>query len=52
MDDPSRAAYGKLEAALAAMPRHIGVTPAAVLINTFWMGILRDEWLEMQGDQR
>jgi aromatic ring-opening dioxygenase catalytic subunit (LigB family) len=37
MDDPSRAAYGKLEAALAAMPRHIGVTPAAVLmVSAHW----------------
>ena len=37
MDDPSRAAYAKLEAALAAMPRQIGTTPAAVLmISAHW----------------
>jgi aromatic ring-opening dioxygenase catalytic subunit (LigB family) len=37
MDDPSRAAYAKLEAALAAMPREIGVTPKAVLmISAHW----------------
>jgi len=37
MDDPSRAAYSKLEAALAAMPRQIGTTPAAVLmISAHW----------------
>jgi aromatic ring-opening dioxygenase catalytic subunit (LigB family) len=37
MDDPSRAAYAKLEAALAAMPRQIGVTPEAVLmISAHW----------------
>jgi aromatic ring-opening dioxygenase catalytic subunit (LigB family) len=37
MDDPSRAAYAKLEAALADMPRQIGVTPAAVLmISAHW----------------
>lgn len=37
MDDPSRAAYAKLEAALAAMPRRTGTTPAAVLmISAHW----------------
>jgi aromatic ring-opening dioxygenase catalytic subunit (LigB family) len=37
MDDPSRAAYAKLEAALAAMPRQIGATPRAVLmISAHW----------------
>jgi aromatic ring-opening dioxygenase catalytic subunit (LigB family) len=37
MDGPSRAAYAKLEAALAAMPRQIGVTPQAVLmISAHW----------------
>ena len=37
MDDPSRAAYAKLETALAAMPRQIGATPAAVLmISAHW----------------
>jgi aromatic ring-opening dioxygenase catalytic subunit (LigB family) len=37
MDDPSRAAYAKLEAALAAMPSEIGVTPKAVLmISAHW----------------
>ena len=37
MDDPSRAHYAKLEAALAAMPRQIGTTPAAVLmISAHW----------------
>ena len=37
MDDSSRAAYAKLEAALAAMPRQIGVTPKAVLmISAHW----------------
>ncbi len=37
MDDPSRAAYAKLEASLAAMPRQIGTTPAAVLmISAHW----------------
>ena len=34
---PSRARYGKLEAALADMPRQIGSTPAAVLmISAHW----------------
>jgi aromatic ring-opening dioxygenase catalytic subunit (LigB family) len=37
MDDPSRAAYAKLEAALAAMPRQIGGKPRAVLmISAHW----------------
>ena len=37
MDDPSRAAYAKLEAALAGMPRQIGSTPKAVLmISAHW----------------
>jgi len=37
MDDPSHAAYAKLEAALAAMPRKIGLTPRAVLmISAHW----------------
>jgi len=37
MDDPSRAAYAKLEASLAAMPRQIGTKPAAVLmISAHW----------------
>ena len=37
MDDPSRANYAKLEAALAAMPAQIGATPAAVLmISAHW----------------
>jgi len=37
MDDPSRAAYAKLEAALAGMPRQIGITPKAVLmISAHW----------------
>ena len=37
MDDASRAAYSKLEHALAAMPRQIGVTPKAVLmISAHW----------------
>src|SRR5262245_18582316 len=37
MDDPSRAAYAKLEAALAAMPREIGERPAVVLmISAHW----------------
>jgi aromatic ring-opening dioxygenase catalytic subunit (LigB family) len=37
MDDPSRANYAKLEAALAAMPGEIGTTPAAVLmISAHW----------------
>src|SRR5687768_4575897 len=37
MDDPSRAAYAKLEAALAAMPREIGAKPHAVLmISAHW----------------
>jgi len=32
MNDASRAAYAQLEAALADMPRQVGVTPTAVLI--------------------
>jgi aromatic ring-opening dioxygenase catalytic subunit (LigB family) len=37
MDDPSRAAYAKLEAELSDMPRQIGVTPKAVLmISAHW----------------
>ena len=37
MDDPSRAAYARLEAALAAMPRQIGAKPRAVLmISAHW----------------
>jgi aromatic ring-opening dioxygenase catalytic subunit (LigB family) len=37
MDDPSRASYAQLEAALADMPRQIGVKPAAVLmISAHW----------------
>src|SRR6185369_13926882 len=32
MNDPSRAAYARLEASLAAMPAEIGRRPAAVLI--------------------
>ncbi len=37
MDDPSRAAYAKLEASLADMPRQIGSTPAAVLmVSAHW----------------
>jgi aromatic ring-opening dioxygenase catalytic subunit (LigB family) len=37
MDDSSRAAYAKLEAALAAMPGQIGVTPRAVLmVSAHW----------------
>jgi len=37
MDDASRAAYAKLEAALANMPREIGVTPSAVLmVSAHW----------------
>ena len=37
MDDPSRANYARLEAALAAMPAEIGATPAAVLmISAHW----------------
>jgi aromatic ring-opening dioxygenase catalytic subunit (LigB family) len=37
MDDPSRAAYAQLEAALADMPRQIGVTPAAILmVSAHW----------------
>jgi aromatic ring-opening dioxygenase catalytic subunit (LigB family) len=37
MDDDSRAPYAKLEAALAAMPRQLGITPAAVLmISAHW----------------
>ncbi len=37
MDDPSRAAYAKLEASLADMPRQIGATPAAVLmVSAHW----------------
>ena len=37
VDDPSRAAYAKLEASLADMPRQIGSTPAAVLmVSAHW----------------
>jgi aromatic ring-opening dioxygenase catalytic subunit (LigB family) len=37
MDDTARAPYAKLEAALADMPRQIGVTPTAVLmISAHW----------------
>jgi aromatic ring-opening dioxygenase catalytic subunit (LigB family) len=37
MDDPSRAAYAKLEAALADMPRRIGTKPRAVLmVSAHW----------------
>ncbi|HEV7606815.1 MAG TPA: class III extradiol ring-cleavage dioxygenase [Steroidobacteraceae bacterium] len=37
MDDPSRRAYAKLEAALAGMPRQIAVRPKAVLmISAHW----------------
>ena len=37
MDDPSRANYTQLEAALATMPTQIGVTPKAVLmISAHW----------------
>src|SRR6187399_2922057 len=37
MDDPSRASYAQLEAALADMPRQIGATPKAVLvISAHW----------------
>ena len=37
MDDPSRAQYARLEAALAAMPAAIGVVPKAVLmISAHW----------------
>jgi aromatic ring-opening dioxygenase catalytic subunit (LigB family) len=37
MDDASRASYARLEASLAAMPREIGTTPAAVLmISAHW----------------
>ena len=37
MDDPSRAAYAKLEASLADMPRRIGAKPRAVLmISAHW----------------
>src|SRR5688572_29072038 len=37
MDDPSRTSYARLEAALADMPRQIGVTPKAVLmISAHW----------------
>lgn len=37
MDDPSRAAYARLEASLADMPRQIGARPAAVLlISAHW----------------
>lgn len=37
MDDPSRVAYARLEASLAAMPAEIGTTPAAVLmISAHW----------------
>jgi len=37
MDDPSRAAYAKLEAALAEMPRQVGAKPRAVLmVSAHW----------------
>jgi len=37
MNDPSRVAYAKLEASLAAMPAEIGVTPDAVLmVSAHW----------------
>jgi aromatic ring-opening dioxygenase catalytic subunit (LigB family) len=37
MDDPSRASYARLEAALAAMPGEIGATPDAVLmVSAHW----------------
>jgi aromatic ring-opening dioxygenase catalytic subunit (LigB family) len=37
MDDPSRAAYAKLEASLADMPRQLGRTPSAVLmVSAHW----------------
>jgi aromatic ring-opening dioxygenase catalytic subunit (LigB family) len=37
MEDPSRAAYAKLEASLAAMASEIGSTPAAVLmVSAHW----------------
>jgi aromatic ring-opening dioxygenase catalytic subunit (LigB family) len=37
MNDPSRAAYAKLEASLAAMPEEIGRTPSAVLmVSAHW----------------
>src|SRR5882672_3430781 len=37
MNDPARGAYAQLEAALADMPRQIGVTPTAVLmISAHW----------------
>ena len=37
MDDPSRAHYAQLEAALAAMPAQVGATPRAVLmISAHW----------------
>jgi aromatic ring-opening dioxygenase catalytic subunit (LigB family) len=37
MEDPSRANYARLEAALADMPRQIGVTPAAILmVSAHW----------------
>jgi aromatic ring-opening dioxygenase catalytic subunit (LigB family) len=37
MNDPSRAAYAKLETSLAAMPAEIGRTPAAVLmVSAHW----------------
>jgi len=37
MDDPSRAAYARLESSLAAMPAEIGTTPKAVLmISAHW----------------
>jgi aromatic ring-opening dioxygenase catalytic subunit (LigB family) len=37
MDDPSRAAYAKLEAALAHMPRQLGAKPRAVLmVSAHW----------------
>lgn len=37
MEDHSRAAYAKLEAALVDMPRQIGMTPAAILmVSAHW----------------
>ena len=37
MDDPARAAYAKLEASLADMPRQVGATPDAVLmVSAHW----------------
>ncbi len=37
MDDPSRAAYAKLEASLASMPTEIGAMPSAVLmVSAHW----------------